>query len=160
MVARSVSSSLDVEAGSPFAPLGPCMAMEPDQLDSKAWLQLCAELGRVRDLDPELSVWDSEWNDQPGLPFVRAVDRAQCLVVPAANVTSFLAGGLAVVSTRDAYPFFDQVCSVLDVPRSSLEEDYDPDLPDDLNRLLYNPRILAFHVSGVEESGRPMGVWG
>lgn len=161
-------------AGSPSAPIGPILQMEPDQLDGRQWHVLQAA-ARKRDavklddalkgLDDDDSIFDqgffdSEWDSFPGIDFARAVENANSLVVPASNVAGFVAGRLAIVSMRAAEAFLSALAERLNLPQATFDVDYDPDMSDAANAALHNPRLLAFHIRESKRSGMPIGIWG
>lgn len=161
-------------AGSPSAPIGPILQMEPDQLDARQWhvLQAAARRREVVNFDDALKglddddgifdqgFFDSEWDSFPGIDFARAVERANSLVVPAGDVAGFVAGSLAIVTMAAGEAFLLALADRLNLPRATFDDNYDPDMSDAANAALYNPRLLAFHIRELARSGMPIGIWG
>ncbi len=149
---------------------------EVDQLDAKWWCKLpqlirAIESGAVLDEamavevarddpDCEASFLHERWNKFPGVAFARAVDICSSIVLPSRETIAFAAGTAAIVSTAEAVRFFGAIARRLGVDRRQLEVDYDPELPEAQNRLLYNHRLLYFHVREADRSRRALGIWG
>lgn len=176
LLARHVGRQLAVDVGNPFASLGPSSYQQPDKLDARQWhlLQAVASaaargMGVAESLaaidpdmlfDIEAGFLDATWDDFPGIAFARAVERANTLVLPGQKPLSFAVGHLAVTSVAEGRAFLRALVQRLSLPAATLGEDHDPEMSDEVNGILYNPRLLAFHLDEVDRSARPLGIWG
>lgn len=174
LLARHVGRSLGIRGGNPFGSPGPFLHQDPDKLDARQWhvlqaVAFAAERGTsveesLASIDAD-GIFDSGflddvWDDFPGIAFARAVEGANALVIPTKASESFAAGRIAVSTVAEGRAFLTALMQRLSLPPTVLEEDYDPEMSDALNGMLYNPRLLAFHVEEAARSGRPLGVWG
>jgi hypothetical protein len=162
--------------GLPFGgQLGPGMSQDVDRLDAAWWERLPRILdaiergGRFNDaIAHAVADRDSSsggflrdrWDGLPGVSFARAVTVCNSIVLPSEKSIAFAVGTAAIVSTAEALDFLDAAVDRLGVDRGQLEVDFDPALSQDRNDLLYNLRLLHFHVSQANGSRCALGIWG
>lgn len=107
-----------------------------------------------------IPLFDAAWDNFPGVAFGRAVAQANSLVVPSEESVAFASGHAAIVSAGEGRAFLEALAEHLGVDVAHFTEDYDPELPEALNALFYNPRLLWFHVQEVQKRGSVLGIWG
>lgn len=175
LLARRVGRALEVAAGNPLGSTGPFLHQDPDALDARRWhvlqaVALAAEQGAsvedaLASIEPdgtlEAGFLDAAWDGFPGIAFARAVELGNALVFPTEAPASFAVGRIAVSSVGEGRAFLTALTGRLSLSPAVLEEDsHDGEMSEALDGILYNLRLLAFHVEEASRSGRPLGVWG
>ena len=135
-------------------------ALATDPLDGSSNIDVNVTIGTIFSVF-EAGFLDAAWDGFPGIAFARAVELGNALVFPTEAPASFAVGRIAVSSVGEGRAFLTALTGRLSLSPAVLEEDsHDGEMSEALDGILYNLRLLAFHVEEASRSGRPLGVWG